>query len=337
MIVTNQTTQDIYFGPLHLDAGVGQQLTIDDTSATSLYLLDDSVADAVNNAYNAGKITVSGQAQPFPRPTGDPQLLHGAGSPEGLVYAPQGSIYMRRDASSTFVLYVKTSGVTFNTNWVAVDTTGASVPTGSISAFAGLSAPAGWLVCDGSAVSRTTYTALFPALVTTKGTVTVTIASPAVLTLTNHGLVAGDIVYLETTGSLPTGLSPDTPYYVLASGLTTNTFQVSASPGGSAVNTSGSQSGLHTLYYAPYANSSMGSSTFTLPDFRGRGLWGFGAGTPTNSSLAANDNLALGSRRPAVNLGGLTNAFGPGGSGASQAQGQLGIEGFATITWIIKI
>lgn len=46
MLVTNQTTQDYWFGPLHLLAGVGQQLTVDDTSATSLYLADDAVADA---------------------------------------------------------------------------------------------------------------------------------------------------------------------------------------------------------------------------------------------------------------------------------------------------
>ena len=117
MLVTNQTTQDIYLGPLHLGAGVGTQLTVDDTSATSLYLLDDSVADVLNNAYNAGKITVSGEAQPFPRPTGVPQLLHGDGDPEGLVFAPQGSLYMRRDGTGGNTLYVKTTGVTFNTGW----------------------------------------------------------------------------------------------------------------------------------------------------------------------------------------------------------------------------
>jgi microcystin-dependent protein len=35
------------------------------------------------------------------------------------------------------------------------------VPTGAISAYQGTSAPTGWLLCDGSAVSRTTYSALF--------------------------------------------------------------------------------------------------------------------------------------------------------------------------------
>jgi hypothetical protein len=52
-------------------------MTLDDTTDTSLYLTDDSVADAVNNLYNAGLISVTGAASPFPRPTGMPQVLHG--------------------------------------------------------------------------------------------------------------------------------------------------------------------------------------------------------------------------------------------------------------------
>jgi hypothetical protein len=70
-------------GPLHLAAGVGQTLNVDDTSSTSLYLLSDAVADAINNLYAAGKITVASAAAPFPRPTGVPELLHGDGAPEG--------------------------------------------------------------------------------------------------------------------------------------------------------------------------------------------------------------------------------------------------------------
>jgi len=47
-------------------------------------------------------------------------------------------------------------------------------PAGSVMAFAGVlggavSPPAGWLLCDGSAVSRTTYAALFTAIGTTAG------------------------------------------------------------------------------------------------------------------------------------------------------------------------
>ncbi len=43
------------------------------------------------------------------------------------------------------------------------------VPAGIISAFAGVTAPAGWLMCYGQAVSRTEYSALFTALSTTYG------------------------------------------------------------------------------------------------------------------------------------------------------------------------
>lgn len=81
----------------------------------------------------------------------------------------------------------------------------------------------------------------------TLGVFTVTIASPGVFTLNNHGLTVDDRVQFTTTGALPTGLSVATTYYVISSGLTANNFQVSASLSGTAVNTSGSQSGIHTL------------------------------------------------------------------------------------------
>ena len=43
------------------------------------------------------------------------------------------------------------------------------VPAGSMMAYAGSSAPSGWLLCDGSAVSRTTYATLFAAVNTVYG------------------------------------------------------------------------------------------------------------------------------------------------------------------------
>jgi microcystin-dependent protein len=45
----------------------------------------------------------------------------------------------------------------------------AFVPTGGYIPFGGSSAPTGWLLCDGSAVSRTTYAALFAVIGTTYG------------------------------------------------------------------------------------------------------------------------------------------------------------------------
>jgi len=123
MIITNQTSVDYYFGPMHLPSGVGSTLNLDDTSDTALYLIDDTVADMVNTLYQASPplILVSSTAGPFPRPTGTPDVLHGVGSPQGLVYAAQGSLYLRRDnavqGSPVSSIYVKTTGVTFNTGW----------------------------------------------------------------------------------------------------------------------------------------------------------------------------------------------------------------------------
>ena len=44
------------------------------------------------------------------------------------------------------------------------------VPTGIVEFFAGSKAPKGWLVCDGSAISRTEYDELFGVIGTTYGT-----------------------------------------------------------------------------------------------------------------------------------------------------------------------
>ena len=44
-----------------------------------------------------------------------------------------------------------------------------AAPAGSVIAFAGPVAPSGWLLCDGTAVSRTTYAALFKAIGTVHG------------------------------------------------------------------------------------------------------------------------------------------------------------------------
>jgi hypothetical protein len=76
------------------------------------------------------------------------------------------------------------------------------------------------------------------------GTITITIASPAVITLTT-ALPAGTSVQLGTTGALPTGLSTGTTYYIEnVNGLTCN---LAATPGGTAINTSGTQSGVQSI------------------------------------------------------------------------------------------
>lgn len=80
-----------------------------------------------------------------------------------------------------------------------------------------------------------------------KLTVTMTIATPSVVTSVAHGMTTGDSFTFSTTGALPTGVTAGTTYYVIATGLTVDAFQFSLTSGGSAINTSGTQSGVHTL------------------------------------------------------------------------------------------
>lgn len=74
---------------------------------------------------------------------------------------------------------------------------------------------------------------------------TVTIAAPGVITLLNHGLGWKDQVLLATTGALPTGIVADTYYYVIP--IDNSTFSVSATSTGTAITTTGTQSGVHSL------------------------------------------------------------------------------------------
>jgi len=75
----------------------------------------------------------------------------------------------------------------------------------------------------------------------------ITIAAPGVVTVPGTYFPAnGDAVSFTTTGALPTGITAGTTYYVVgAAGLT---FNISATKGGGAITTTGSQSGTHTLH-----------------------------------------------------------------------------------------
>jgi len=82
---------------------------------------------------------------------------------------------------------------------------------------------------------------------TTPVTVTISIGSPAVITVPSSLPANGTAIKFSTTGALPTGLSVGNTYYVVnGSGLT---FNVAIVPGGTPVNTSGTQSGTQTISY----------------------------------------------------------------------------------------
>lgn len=109
----------------------------------------------------------------------------------------------------------------------------------------------------------------------TTATVTITIATPGVITWTAHGMTGACPVVLTTTGALPTGLTASTVYYVIPSSITTNTFTLATTVAnalaGTAIATSGTQSGTQT------GTGGNALSTTTAADITGlslsQGLW----------------------------------------------------------------
>lgn len=175
---------------------------------------------------------------------------------------------------------------------------------GVISAYAGRTPPAGSLACDGTAYSRTTYLALYQAIVPSVGTCTITLASPGIVTRTAHGLYTGDKIFLTTTGALPTGVSVNTIYWVTR--VDADTFKLATSHDNAVavinINTSVSQSGVHTLWDCPWGLGD-GSTTFNVPDLNGRTLVGAVVGTGGHSdvTLGNTEGVALLYRAPEHN------------------------------------
>lgn len=81
-------------------------------------------------------------------------------------------------------------------------------------------------------------------LSSTGGTVTITIATPAVIT-SNVTLPNNSAIQLGTTGALPTGLTAGTTYYVV--NVSGTSFNLATTQNGSPINTSGSQSGVQSI------------------------------------------------------------------------------------------
>ena len=174
------------------------------------------------------------------------------------------------------------------------DTLYSRIPAGFVMESATIATPTGWLkINEGpTAVSRTTYSTLYGAITASKGAVTITSATPGVVTLTAHGLSTGSCVELTTTGTLPTNLSVNTNYYVIY--VDANSFRLATSAAnaiaGTAIDTSGgSPSGMHTLRHCPFGIS--GATNFLLPNRAA--VVGVGAGSQTINTRAKTAVLGL--------------------------------------------
>lgn len=188
--------------------------------------------------------------------------------------------------------------------------------TGMVFDYTGNSAPTGFLLCDGSSYDNDTYPDLVAVLLGRWGygtAVTFTAnAGTDVITANTHGLSDGNILLMTSTGTLPAGLSANTIYYVRDA--TTNTFKVSTSVGGSAVDITDTGSGTHSFY-----------NSFKVPNAQGSVRIGKGQLTRTFTFLDAavntgtdeitvesNDTLYTGQKVALTNSGGTL----PGGLAA---------------------
>ena len=89
-------------------------------------------------------------------------------------------------------------------------------------------------------------------------TITLTIASPCVVTTTLN-LPDLTAIVLETSGALPTGLSVGVTYYTRY--VSATTFNLSTTPTGALINTTGSQSGVHKISQRGVLLSSLNGAT----------------------------------------------------------------------------
>lgn len=229
---------------------------------------------------------------------------------------------------------------------------------GEVTMYAGSVAPAGSLLCDGTAYSRTIYAALFAAIGTTFGTgdgsttfnvpdlrgrmaigvgtgtkvATFASRSSNVITVTgitntaNNEFQTGEVVLYHTAGSVITGLTNDTNYYLVRTGNLTFSL---------ATTLANAQNGV----VISLSSDGSGVQTFTLTRAaRTRGDTGGEENhAMSNTEILAHVHTALVASGAASNVGGsfLTTVAGNTGSVGGNAAMNV-MSPFLALNFIIK-
>lgn len=151
---------------------------------------------------------------------------------------------------------------------IAANTT----PAGAELLWPSATPPAGWFEENGALISMTLYEDLYNQIGSdyglNVGLVTTFDAATDTATAAAHGLVDDDIVELSNSGgALPTGLAAKTKYYIISA--TANTYQLSDTQGGAAINFTDNGSGTNSTH-----------NQYALPDAQGEfiRIWDHGAG-----------------------------------------------------------
>lgn len=185
-------------------------------------------------------------------------------------------------------VYIEPQNITEDRVLIIPDTSGSLVPPGSLLMFAGSTAPTGYLVCDGSAISRTIYDVLFAAIGTTWGA--------------GNGTTTFNLPDLRGRGPLGAGTG---------TGLTARTL--------------GASGGTETV---TLTSAEMPSHTHTSNATGGQGNYGLAIADGTNTADSV--DASLGELNLWTTPGALTiNSTGGGGAHANMAP-------FAVVNFIIK-
>jgi|SRR5688572_12547153 len=174
--------------------------------------------------------------------------------PKGADTAALGTVYVANGAGSG--------------SWSSI---GTSAFTGMIADFPAVVAPTGWLECDGSLISTSTYSGLFAVMsVTTSGT------------RTNGSPI---ITSIASTTSYKVG------YYVFGTGINTGTTILSIdSPSQITLSANASSSGTSSFFVSPFL---MDTGTIKLPDLTTAGRFRRSRSSSTKvGDLQADQNKA---------------------------------------------
>jgi hypothetical protein len=169
-------------------------------------------------------------------------------------------------------------------------------------------------------------------VVSPSGTITLTIASPCVMTWTQSQLPDNTPIRFTTSGALPTGLTVGTIYF--ARRITDSTYYIAAGINGQGINTSGSQSGTHTGYATRHDvyEALLASGVSTASSISGTTLTVGGTITGTYAIGHILSGTGVTANTTITALGTGTGGAGTYTVSASQTVGSTTITGCAPVT-----